>query len=1008
MDNPNHLQHLKKDFSLSDSYQDGQQHHQCSTSVAAKFASDSNLDCNFSAAGAAASRDEADPRIHQAPRSYCRSEPGREKTVTFRQRVSVLAIEGNEELAQTSLDVVDESFSCASGPEPEPEQELDTPKALLHLPQRQFMGGSSSSAASLAEIRSGSLTHKESPCPDLAMAATAHGNHQVQQQPQSAEACSTEWATNDPTRTSDATLPLLELPSKAYMEAETKPLAEVQRCRDNTDNSSTGCSSSDHKNIEVDAFTNTDSMEELLGGAHASKVFPWLFISGCLAAGSVQELTGDVGVTHVLNLAHQCSLEESVRTAAESFNAKRGLRFFYKKYALTNVENQDLLAHLPEALNFIDAARRSSDRHRVLVHCVRGGACSAVVILAYLMQYEGMRLQEAQRYLLQCRPAAEPRPGQTDQLTSLESNVFKDASSKSMKAPSQDSRKVHERWSSRKKERCNAAPGNCAGAKAEAASTKETSAVAHGWVSGMDQLQCDADGLTCRNENGTNVRQKAATSSGMEQVAVQDRILAGANEDDEGPCEWELEQLHKCSAPEPPLLRRPRRAGRSPSPNKISRMSKPASVAHTTPLTRFTACLRQLRGSVLRAWTQDLDSRGVGRVSQAEFSAACRALGFAKEVRAVWANMRPDGDVTPIRLSDIDPEEAENLQQFAEALWAEVGLDLDMAWSRIDPGRRMAATSVEFERGVRRLGFQGNVQMLFRGLDSSGLGKLRRADLWALEAHCPKTSWLEARDGPALQELRSFARRTFGGARALLANLGLAQTGNSSNGSAGLLEVGELAARLVVMGYPQHAAAGCAAAVANSCGYPGGAHVAAESFRVLLTAGRSNAESLTEIPHATAGATAVNVVTPEQRSAAIRSSATSPRRTEWSQSWGASSTTNMRKSPHTRTYFSSLSSLPARKVPIPAGSTQAQRLQSPDATVERPANDPPQLPHRSPDETLTGDHGSNHIAELHAAEPVKRIRPGELSPVSSRSRSSSCEPWLSPQHQKAQRHEPRR
>jgi len=318
----------------------------------------------------------------------------------------------------------------------------------------------------------------------------------------------------------------------------------------------------------------------------------------------------------------------------------------------------------------------------------------------------------------------------------------------------------------------------------------------------------------------------------------------------------------------------------------------------------------------------------------------------------------------------------------------------------------MVATSAEFERGVRRLGFRGNVQMLFRGLDSSGLGYLRRADLWALEAHCPKSSWLDARDSPALQELRSFARCTFGGARGLLANLGMAQTEGGSNESSGLLEVGELAARLVVMGYPQHAAAGCAAAVANSCGYPGGTQVSAESFKVLLAAGRSSTEFLIEIPHtAPTGAGVVDAMAPVQHSAAVRSSATSPRRAEWSHSWGNSSTTNVRKSRHTRTYFSTSSSFPDRKVPITRGSTPAQRLQSPAAAVERPDNDPPKSSRGSTNEIPMGDHGPNHTAELHATEEVRRIRPGELSPGSSRSPSSSCEPWLSSQHQKAQRHD---
>ena len=34
----------------------------------------------------------------------------------------------------------------------------------------------------------------------------------------------------------------------------------------------------------------------------------------------------------------------------------------------------------------------------------------------------------------------------------------------------------------------------------------------------------------------------------------------------------------------------------------------------------------------------------------------------------------------------------------------------------------------EFSRGVQMLGFDGNARLLFNGLDSSGLGKLRRQE----------------------------------------------------------------------------------------------------------------------------------------------------------------------------------------------------------------------------------------------------------------------------------------
>jgi len=220
-----------------------------------------------------------------------------------------------------------------------------------------------------------------------------------------------------------------------------------------------------------------------------------------------------------------------------------------------------------------------------------------------------------------------------------------------------------------------------------------------------------------------------------------------------------------------------------------------------SPAGRFMKLLRQQRGCLLRAWRLDLDHRGIGRVAFNDFSQACRRLGFGGDARTIWASFRPDGGSAALEFRELDYEEAVNLERFGEALWSEAGFDLDRAWSRMDSSSRGVISCEEFALGARKLGFEGNAKVLFRGLDSTGLGRLWRMDF----DYMLTVSFVSGRathSASLIRTLLLWAQGQFGTVDDFLDKLCGVPPGG---GDPQPLSVSDLAARLTALGYPEDA-----------------------------------------------------------------------------------------------------------------------------------------------------------------------------------------------------------
>lgn len=245
----------------------------------------------------------------------------------------------------------------------------------------------------------------------------------------------------------------------------------------------------------------------------------------------------------------------------------------------------------------------------------------------------------------------------------------------------------------------------------------------------------------------------------------------------------------------------------------------------SSALSRFTKSLIQQRGSLLRAWRLDLDIRGAGRVAFVDFAHACRRLGLASQARPIWSSLRQKEDSRPLEFSELAKEEGANLEAFAETLWSSLGFDLEKAWTTLDVKCQHWLSLEDFETGARKLGFQGDTRLLFRGLDTSGLGRVWHNEFDYLKVVTrvgPRK--LQQSAGP-VADLIQWTQRKLGGVRELITLLGL--SGENQD-----ISVGDLVVRLAALGFDGDALQ-AASQVARQ---DGGTTITAETLTTLFAA----------------------------------------------------------------------------------------------------------------------------------------------------------------------------
>lgn len=215
-----------------------------------------------------------------------------------------------------------------------------------------------------------------------------------------------------------------------------------------------------------------------------------------------------------------------------------------------------------------------------------------------------------------------------------------------------------------------------------------------------------------------------------------------------------------------------------------------------SPTNRFVQFLVKKCGSSLLAWKTVLDTRGTGKVAYGAFMESCRKFGYSTQAKSIWQATKKDS-TKPLEFCELDPKEANNAQFFADALWRHLGFDLQQIWLTLDPARQNYVTLEQFKEGCAVLGFSGNVRLLYKGLDSSGVGRLNFQDIEYLLkiVRVPRglASRGEAGKG-CFDNLVIWAQREFGGVDELISRITCGQHQEA-------FFVGDLAARLTALGF---------------------------------------------------------------------------------------------------------------------------------------------------------------------------------------------------------------
>jgi hypothetical protein len=138
--------------------------------------------------------------------------------------------------------------------------------------------------------------------------------------------------------------------------------------------------------------------------------------------------------------------------------------------------------------------------------------------------------------------------------------------------------------------------------------------------------------------------------------------------------------------------------------------------------------------SIARGWHIALDPDGKGRMGFHEFTYSLHRMGYAGNLKELWADLVPtDGDGL-ISLAELDPSLAREVANFKQTLVEKYGSILK-GWKEIfDPEDQSALSVAEFELGLKRIGCVANAQRLFEWFDSTDRGFIGIGDLDATSA----------------------------------------------------------------------------------------------------------------------------------------------------------------------------------------------------------------------------------------------------------------------------------
>ena len=123
-----------------------------------------------------------------------------------------------------------------------------------------------------------------------------------------------------------------------------------------------------------------------------TKIVDHLYLGNAYNASNFNQLD-EFNITSVLNITNEIPnyFEEDIN-------------FDYLKISIDDTNNETIINHLDIALKFLNETKKEKPNQNVLVHCYMGSSRSASIILAYLIKYYRLTLDDALKLLKEKRP----------------------------------------------------------------------------------------------------------------------------------------------------------------------------------------------------------------------------------------------------------------------------------------------------------------------------------------------------------------------------------------------------------------------------------------------------------------------------------------------------------------------------------------------------------------------------------------------------------------------------
>jgi len=144
------------------------------------------------------------------------------------------------------------------------------------------------------------------------------------------------------------------------------------------------------------------------------QILPNLYL-GCVGCASNLTALKRLNITHVLTVASQCPR----RPFPKEF------KYMIIEAEDTNVYN--IAQHFSACKKFINAGRKNGG---VLVHCMQGRSRSGSVVIAYVMESEGLGYRDALQFVQRARSIVKPNPNFEEQLIKHEAVVARKSPAK--------------------------------------------------------------------------------------------------------------------------------------------------------------------------------------------------------------------------------------------------------------------------------------------------------------------------------------------------------------------------------------------------------------------------------------------------------------------------------------------------------------------------------------------------------------------------------------------------